>query len=79
MLELVVAGSVVTALLFAATRQQHDRADLSRPVLVDVPVMMDGVDDTTPGLDFPDLPCPWCQSPTQEDDRACPSCGQRFG
>ena len=27
----------------------------------------------------PDLPCPWCQSPTFEEDRNCASCGQHFG
>jgi hypothetical protein len=27
----------------------------------------------------PDLPCPWCQAPTFEQDSSCPSCGQRFG
>jgi len=27
----------------------------------------------------PDLPCPWCRSPTYEDDHDCPSCGQHFG
>jgi hypothetical protein len=26
-----------------------------------------------------DLPCPWCQGPTAEDDLSCPSCGKRFG
>lgn len=26
-----------------------------------------------------DLPCPWCYAHTSEDDRTCPSCGQRFG
>ena len=78
MLELVVAGSVVTALLFAATRQQHDRAHFRQPALVDIPTMLEA-DDANKGIDFPDLPCPWCQSPTREDDRACPSCGQRFG
>ncbi|NNF65434.1 MAG: hypothetical protein HKN07_14400 [Acidimicrobiia bacterium] len=26
-----------------------------------------------------DLPCPWCRAQTNEDDRACPSCGQNFG
>ncbi len=26
-----------------------------------------------------DLPCPWCQAPTREDDERCPSCRQRFG
>ncbi len=27
----------------------------------------------------PDLPCPWCQSPTFENDADCSSCGQHFG
>ncbi|MEE9298812.1 MAG: hypothetical protein V3V29_07240 [Acidimicrobiia bacterium] len=27
----------------------------------------------------PDLPCPWCKSPTFEDDSGCSSCGQSFG
>ena len=27
----------------------------------------------------PDLPCPWCQAPTSEDDETCPTCRQRFG
>jgi hypothetical protein len=27
----------------------------------------------------PDLPCPWCQGPTFEEDHNCPSCGQHFG
>ena len=26
-----------------------------------------------------DLPCPWCNGPTVEDDITCPSCGKRFG
>lgn len=29
--------------------------------------------------DGADLPCPWCQSQTAEDDTFCPSCGHRFG
>ncbi len=77
MLEFVVAGAVVTAMLFAATRQ-HDRA-LDRPALVDVPSAMEGAEEPSPVRDFPDLPCPWCYAPTGEEDRACPSCGQRFG
>ena len=28
---------------------------------------------------MPDLPCPWCHAPTQEDDTRCGNCGQRFG
>jgi hypothetical protein len=26
-----------------------------------------------------DLPCPWCQAATREDDERCPSCRQGFG
>jgi hypothetical protein len=29
--------------------------------------------------DVPDLPCPWCEAPTIEEDPLCPSCGRRFG
>lgn len=27
----------------------------------------------------PDLPCPWCQASTSEDDAHCPSCQRNFG
>lgn len=26
-----------------------------------------------------DLPCPWCQAATAENDDKCPGCGQAFG
>jgi hypothetical protein len=26
-----------------------------------------------------DLPCPWCLAQTNEEDDACPTCGQLFG
>jgi len=26
-----------------------------------------------------DLPCPWCYSPTDENDSRCTSCGRTFG
>ena len=29
--------------------------------------------------DYVDLPCPWCQAPTREDDTTCPSCAHPFG
>lgn len=32
-------------------------------------------DDAT----FVDLPCPWCNAQTSEDDVACPGCQQPFG
>lgn len=29
--------------------------------------------------DLVDLPCPWCRTPTREEDTACPSCAHPFG
>jgi hypothetical protein len=26
-----------------------------------------------------DLPCPWCYSPTEENDSRCRGCGRSFG
>jgi len=26
-----------------------------------------------------DLPCPWCYSPTDENDKRCRGCGRPFG
>ena len=31
------------------------------------------------GFMMEDLPCPWCQAATNENDTRCPSCHQRFG
>ncbi len=28
---------------------------------------------------FEDLPCPWCQAATSENDVRCPNCHQKFG
>lgn len=28
---------------------------------------------------FVDLPCPWCNAHTNEDDLVCPGCEQPFG
>lgn len=36
-------------------------------------------DDLLEEDDFVDLPCPWCESPTREDDTACPTCAHPFG
>jgi hypothetical protein len=33
----------------------------------------------THGAFFDDLPCPWCQAATSENDVRCPSCHQKFG
>ena len=31
-----------------------------------------------PEGDLLDLPCPWCQAQTSEEDDACPGCGTAF-
>jgi len=47
------------------------------------PVMSSSATEVLPrsGFEEPvaDLPCPWCQAPTRENDSSCPSCGQPFG
>ncbi len=77
MLELLVVGSTLTALVLAGSAyRNHDRAASSTAVVdLTAPVPID------PRTDWaaPDLPCPWCGAHTREDDTACPSCGQAFG
>ena len=41
--------------------------------------VIDSRDVVTVTGDESDLPCPWCLTPTREDDRVCPGCGQTFG
>lgn len=63
MLFWLVFGSVVGALVVGLSMQSSSGLG---------EFSMAGVSDN-------DLPCPWCHAQTTEDDRACPSCGQRFG
>lgn len=67
MLELLVAGSLVVAIFAATSRNRTEQID---PEPSDLLVMSDSEND---------LPCPWCLAPTDENDRRCPSCEQRFG
>ena len=77
MMELILASSVVAAMLLATTQ----RPDRSRePSLFGLsPVTMPTLTVEDLHLDYADLPCPWCSAATREDDKSCPSCGQRFG
>ncbi|MDP8958352.1 MAG: hypothetical protein M3N51_03925 [Actinomycetota bacterium] len=62
MFELVLAAIVLTALLGLAAHRSSPPVDESEP--------LQELGD--------DLPCPWCGASTQEEDAACPSCGQPF-
>ena len=77
MMELILASSVVAAMLLATTQ----RPDRSRePSLFSrSPVTLPTLTVEDMQMDFADLPCPWCNAATREDDKSCPSCGQRFG
>ena len=68
MVELLVASAFVGAGIAAVAARSR--------------VVPDGYrEDLKPPTDteVADLPCPWCRAATSEDDRRCPSCGQRFG
>ncbi|HZJ48376.1 MAG TPA: hypothetical protein VFD97_05000 [Acidimicrobiia bacterium] len=70
MLEIAIA-SVFIAVAFVAVSTS------SRPLL------SANVTEVLPASVFDeplaDLPCPWCQAQTRENDANCPSCGQPFG
>ena len=76
-MELVLASSVVAAMLMATTQRperNRETSILRRPAAA-LPTLT--VEDLH--LEYADLPCPWCNAATREDDKHCPSCGQRFG
>ncbi len=78
MLELLVVGSTLTALVLAgSTYRNHDRG-ASATAVIDL-TAGPPLDPRADEWAAPDLPCPWCGAYTREDDAACPSCGQRFG
>lgn len=74
MVDILVASALVAAGVTVATRKfspdhHHRPAPLrDRPAEFFTLVTTDA-----------DLPCPWCQAATREDDRRCPSCHQPFG
>jgi hypothetical protein len=69
-LELVATASIISALLFFTSRRFRFRGGA---------FVLDSSRWYEDYLEAGDLPCPWCQSPTQETDRACPSCARTFG
>ena len=70
MLEILIASLFVTVAVAALSRSTYRITSLTRG---QSPIPR--FDGDSPS----DLPCPWCYAPTREEDRACPSCGQRFG
>jgi hypothetical protein len=69
-LELVTTASIITILVFYASR--HFRSQGS-------PFVFDSTGWYEEYLATSDLPCPWCHAPTREVDQACPSCERAFG
>lgn len=70
MLELVTTASIITVVVFYATRHFRSRTS---PIAFDSSSWFEEYRETG------DLPCPWCQAPTRETDQACPSCARVFG
>ncbi len=77
MIELMVAGSFVVAVVLAGTLD-GGRTSARATALIDL-TRPENPYNVAELRDVPDLPCPWCEAPTREEDFACPSCGQRFG
>jgi len=69
-LDIVVTAAILLLGVLAVASRGRPRVD-------------GGGSESTPWTEWqedePDLPCPWCLAPTREQDRRCPSCGQRFG
>ncbi len=78
MLELLVVGSTLTALVLAGSVYRRPDRGASSTAVVDLTTAAP-TDVSNDGWAAPDLPCPWCGAYTREDDEACPACGQRFG
>jgi len=68
--EVLVAGALVAGGVAVVARRNTDGSLASGPhsphAFIDADYQAD-------------LPCPWCNAQTREDDPRCPSCGQRFG
>jgi hypothetical protein len=89
----LLVASLFVATLVVATARREERGFVDAPELVGARMgSSDPVGYSThlatadsminvQGMfgEAPDLPCPWCESPTREEDNHCPSCGQRFG
>jgi hypothetical protein len=69
-MELVmVAAAACGVLALALTFRRSETAHLADELLGD---------DVVEAGESTDLPCPWCEQPTAEDDKSCPGCGRRF-
>jgi hypothetical protein len=69
-LELVTTVSIIGALAFYASRRFRSQGNA---------FVFDSSGWYEEYLEAGDLPCPWCQAPTRETDRACPACARVFG
>lgn len=78
MLELLVVGSTLTALVLAGSAYRTQDRGAAPTAVVDLTTALP-LDQQGEEWAAPDLPCPWCGAYTREDDSACPACGQRFG
>ncbi len=78
MLELLVVGSTLTALVLAGSAYRNADRGASPTAVIDLTSRLP-LDEPAGDWAAPDLPCPWCGAYTREDDTACPACGQRFG
>lgn len=67
------------AIVFAAAFALVILSTIPRPTAVVYARTIDSRDVVAVGEEGSDLPCPWCLSPTSEEDDECPGCGQRFG
>ena len=70
MLGPIVTVSIITALVFYVARQFRSQGS---------PFLFERAGWFEEYVEAGDLPCPWCQAPTQEADQACPSCERVFG
>jgi len=70
MVQLLLAASLITALVVLAGRRFRDVGD---GFAFEAGTWEDAYRSAT------ELPCPWCRADTEESDRACPSCHRPFG
>jgi len=69
MLEALVVATATTGLFALARGVRGNERSKADPRLV-IAVRSERDDD---------LPCPWCNAPTDEADRRCGGCGRTFG
>ena len=70
MIQLLLAASLITALVALAGRQFRDNGD---GFAFEAGAWGEAYRSAT------EIPCPWCGADTDESDTACPSCHRPFG